>query len=192
MEGHFLLVPHGADLSSAISDAELSGWFRDIDARRIIFIVDACQSGQAIESTDKRLGPMNSRSFVQLAYDKGLIILAASQSDGAAIEAAEYSHGLLTYALFREGLQESKAAREGQRDISARDWFSYATARVPELQKSYMASAAAKGTVVAIVPGEENLDVGRRATQRPRAFFRRDAAELSFPVSRLRTQATTR
>lgn len=40
----------------------------------------------------------------QLAYDKGMIILAATQAADVALESEKIGQGLLTYALVQEGL----------------------------------------------------------------------------------------
>ncbi len=58
---------------------------------------------------------MGSRGLGQLAYDKAMRVLAASQADDVALEAQVKGegHGLLTYALVREGLLGRKAAGAG-------------------------------------------------------------------------------
>jgi hypothetical protein len=38
-------------------------------------VIDACNSGQALEAEEKRRGPMNSKGLAQLAYEKGMYIL---------------------------------------------------------------------------------------------------------------------
>ena len=35
-------------------------------------MIDACNSGQALEAEEKRRGPMNSKALAQLAYEKGI------------------------------------------------------------------------------------------------------------------------
>ena len=99
-----------------------------IDADRFLFVLDACNSGQALEAEEKRRGPMNSKGLAQLAYEKGMYILTAAQSYQAALEAAQLGHGYLTYALVEEGLKRGLADRDlkdGQ--VLAREWFNYAT-----------------------------------------------------------------
>ncbi len=78
-----------------------------LDAGHLLLIIDACNSGQALEAEEKRRGPMNSKGLAQLAYEKGMYILTAAQSFQAALEAAQLGHGLLTYALVEEGLKTS-------------------------------------------------------------------------------------
>src|SRR5260370_3933575 len=89
----------------SISDLELEQAVEGMDAGHLLLIIDACNSGQALEAEEKRRGPMNSKGLAQLAYEKGMYILTAAQSYQAALEAAQLGHGLLTYALVEEGLK---------------------------------------------------------------------------------------
>src|SRR5437870_13629049 len=82
-----------------------------IDAGQILLVIDACNSGQALEAEEKRRGPMNSKGLAQLAYEKGMYILTAAQSYQAAQEAEEFGHGLLTYVLIEAGLKKASADR---------------------------------------------------------------------------------
>ncbi|HEV2837052.1 MAG TPA: caspase family protein, partial [Pyrinomonadaceae bacterium] len=91
-------------LAHSISDLELESAVEGLDAGHLLLIIDACNSGQALEAEEKRRGPMNSKGLAQLAYEKGMYILTAAQSFQAALEAAQLGHGYLTYALVEEGL----------------------------------------------------------------------------------------
>src|SRR5215472_10344189 len=77
------------------------------------FVLDSCFSAQSVEANDFKPGPMGSRGLGQLAYDKRIRILAASQSDEVAHEYDYLQHGLLTYVLTHEGWR--KAKRTGSR-----------------------------------------------------------------------------
>ena len=48
---------------------------------------------------------MNSRGLAQLAYEKGMFVLTASQAYQAALESVQLGHGYLTYTLVNEGLK---------------------------------------------------------------------------------------
>jgi uncharacterized caspase-like protein len=114
-ESRFYLVPYDLGYSGAlsgvnltnvptllrhsISDRELERAVEGLDVSYLALIVDACNSGQALEDGERRMGPFNSKGLAQLAYDKGMYILAAAQGTQAALEAAELGHGLLTYSL---------------------------------------------------------------------------------------------
>src|SRR5437016_9407949 len=103
-------------------------------------IIDACNSGQALEAEEKRRGPMNSKGLAQLAYEKGMYILTAAQSYQAALEAAQLGHGFLTYVLVEEGLKKGEADAPSSRDgqVVVREWFDYAAERVPLMQVERM------------------------------------------------------
>jgi WD40 repeat protein len=159
-------------LDHAISDRELGGLLENIDAGWIALVIDACNSGQLLESDEARQGPFNSKGLAQLAWDKGMYVLTAAQSYQAALETSQLQHGYLTYALMEEGLNQRKADRNPEDgDIDIREWFDYAASRVPEMQRERSAEArilvqtpgGAKG------PSRGGADPG---VQTPRAFYR--------------------
>ena len=73
-------------LEHSISDEELERAVEGIDADKLLMVIDACNSGQALEAEERRRGPMNSKGLAQLAYEKGMYILTAAQSYQAAQE----------------------------------------------------------------------------------------------------------
>jgi WD40 repeat protein len=152
-------------LEHSISDAELEKLFEPLNAGQVILVLDACNSGQALEVEERRRGPMNSKGMAQLAYEKGMYVLTAAQSYQAAFEAAQLGHGLLTYALVQEGLQkgeaDSRAAHDGQ--IVVREWFDYAAERVPRMRLAQLKKARGLRVVA-----------GTADVQRPRVFYRRE------------------
>ncbi len=163
-------------LSHSISDIELEEAVEGLDAGHMLMIIDACNSGQALEAEEKRRGPMNSKGLAQLAYEKGMYILTAAQSYQAALEAAQLGHGLLTYALVEEGLKTPIADIEPKDGLlSAREWLDFATERVPQLQEEKMKETRGVGLAIAFTEGEQNIaDPQKRTLQRPRVFYRRD------------------
>ena len=127
----------------SISNDELSLWLRKLDAGRIAFIVDACHSAGAVESTEFKPGPMGSRGLGQLAYDKGMLILAATQVDRAAYEGTRLRQGFLTYALVKEGLEEAQADFDpADGTITLREWLNYGVVGVPHLFDNIVAGKA--------------------------------------------------
>jgi uncharacterized caspase-like protein len=118
-------------LAQAISTTELSFWLRQVDAGTVAIIIDACHSEGAVEPPGFKLGPFGSRGLGQLAFDKGMQVLAASQTEGVALESAMIEQGLLTYALVHDGLEAGWAAENGLITLSA--WLEYGADRVPEL-----------------------------------------------------------
>jgi uncharacterized caspase-like protein len=164
-------------LAHGISDVELEQAFEKVDAGRLMLVIDACNSGQALEAEEKRRGPMNSKGLAQLAYEKGMYILTAAQGYQAALEAAQLGHGFLTYALVEEGLKTpaaDTAPKDGQ--VVTREWLDYATLRVPQMQEAQMQEVRKAGRDLVFVEGEQNVrEIEKRSLQRPRVFYRRDA-----------------
>ena len=172
----YYLVPHK---SKAISDLDLEVAFEKVDAGNIMLLIDACQSGQALEAEEKRRGPMNSRGLAQLAYEKGMYILAAAQSDEDANEFKKLGHGLLTYTLIEEGLKQGRADTQPKdKQLTAREWLDYAVQRVPQL------------TIEAIAQFKEHKGRNIRfeeqtvTSQAPRAYYRRADVEDKWLMSK--------
>jgi WD40 repeat protein/uncharacterized caspase-like protein len=161
-------------LSHSISDVELETAVEGLDAGHLLLIIDACNSGQALEAEEKRRGPMNSKGLAQLAYEKGMYILTAAQSFQAALEAAQLGHGYLTYALVEEGLKTPVADAEPKDGVLiAREWLNFATERVPRMQEEKMAQG--RGLGIAFTEGEADVaEPQKRTVQRPRVFYRRE------------------
>ena len=163
-------------LAHSISDVELEESVEGLAASSLLMIVDACNSGQALEAEEKRRGPMNSKGLAQLAYEKGMYILTAAQSYQAALEAAQLGHGLLTYALVEEGLKTTAADNEPKDGVlNAREWLDFATERVPQMQEDKMKQSRGLGLDIAFTEGEQKIvDPEKRSVQRPRVFYRRE------------------
>ncbi len=173
-------------LSHSVSDIELEQAVESMDAGHLLLIIDACNSGQALEAEEKRRGPMNSKGLAQLAYEKGMYILTAAQSYQAALEAAQLGHGLLTYALIAEGLKTPVADRD-PRDgtLSAKEWLDFATERVPQIQEDKMKQARGVGLAIAFTEGEQHIaDPQKRSLQRPRVFYRRELEATPLVIAR--------
>jgi hypothetical protein len=144
-KGQFYLFPYdigssnnreidNALLSNAISSLELDYWMRDIDAGNFILVIDACNSAASVQGEGFKPGPMGSRGLGQLAYNKGMKVLAASEAEAVALESAELKHGLLTYALIEEGIGMSLADNSPRnRKINSKELLNYGQTRVPEL-----------------------------------------------------------
>jgi len=120
-------------LRSAISAEELTEWLRPIDAGEMTFILDSCDSASSVESNDFKPGPMGSPGLGQLAYDKRMRILAASQPNQAARESDVLHQGLLSYALTELGLKEGQAdwePKDGK--VMVGEWLAFAADAVPK------------------------------------------------------------
>ena len=142
-DGEFYVLPsdiqgscrdvNEALLKSAVSADELADWLRPIDAGQMTLILDACFSAESVQSGDFKPGPLGSKGLGQLAYDKRMRILAASQSDEVAHEYDSLHQGLLTYVLTHDGLDEGKADwRPKDGKITVGEWLAYAANAVPK------------------------------------------------------------
>ena len=134
---HFYLIPHDAKLGvpgSYVSEDDLNAALAPLDASHTALILDSCNSGKIVDSRDRR-GPLAARGLARLTYDKGMWVLAASQTAEEAKENTGLKHGLLTYALVEEGLKAWKAdpGKTGTIDLGA--WLRYAADRVPSLDR---------------------------------------------------------
>jgi WD40 repeat protein len=164
-------------LEHGISDEELERAVEGIDADKFLMVIDACNSGQALEAEEQRRGPMNSKGLAQLAYEKGMYILTAAQSYQAAQEASQLGHGFLTYALVEEGLKQAAADSDPKDgEVWVREWFDYASTRVPNMQLEKMKQARGVGLELSFVEGEKRAPaLERLVTQTPRVFYRRES-----------------
>jgi WD40 repeat protein/uncharacterized caspase-like protein len=206
-DGQFYLIPHDFGytgdrgrmteaafrllLDHQVSDRELELAFEKLDAGNLLMVIDACESGQALESEERRQGPMNSRGLAQLAYEKGIYILTAAQGYQAALETARLEHGYLTYALVEEALKTRAALTEQAGEIlTARAWLDYAADRVPQLleekrnQERLLRQRDRKDHDASGKKAEKE----ERETQRPRVFYRREPERIPFLIARPGTQ----
>lgn len=134
-------------LRRTISSDEFSLWMRDITAKEMLMIVDACHSSAAVQGDGFKPGPMGSRGLGQLAYDKGMRILTATQSDNVALEFKRLQHGLLTYALVKVGIEDGEADTEVEfKQLTAAEWLGFAVRAVPRLYEDIRAGK--RGVVI--------------------------------------------
>ena len=130
-----------------ISTKELSAWMQpsNIKAQKRILILDACNSGQAINELVKvgsdgqnYLAARNDDRAEQIkAIDKlneksGLFILAASASNQSAYEMGRYSQGLLTYSLLK-AIKQQPDILEDNKYLNVSRWFNAAEKTVSDM-----------------------------------------------------------
>ena len=157
-----------------------------VDAGNFVLVIDACNSAASVEADGFKPGPMGSRSLGQLAYDKAMRVLTASQAEAVALESRRLRHGLLTFALLHEGLAGGAADREPADEVVGfSELMKYAADRVPQLYDEIR-----DGTFVPQGRGfkVEFRPQGRVGTtslaQRPSLFdFSRGDQEVRLPVT---------
>jgi WD40 repeat protein len=187
----YYVAPYGlksletAEVSDhGLSDMELDQAFESIGADSMVMIIDACDSGQSLENNGQ--GPENSVGLGQLAYEKGMYILTASQADRPAKEAPQYQHGFLTFALVEEGLKQFRAddaPEDGK--VMLREWFDYAANEVPQL------GSDAQGVRRVTITDSDERNDSREESQHPKVFYRREMSADEFIVAeRLRPVAS--
>ena len=188
---------------NSISDEELSDSLETVDAGKMMMVIDACNSG-AIEGEEKRRGPMNSRGLAQFAYEKGMDILTASQSQQSALEGLKIKnkqgaiitiqHGLLTYALLQAFTQKD-ANKDRDNKITENEWLSYAVNQVPQLQLEAMKirsvenrgiteNAKKRAEIFFGNDDNKNLSPEKRGLQSPRLFSRRESEVNPFIIAK--------
>ena len=189
LRDRFYLVPHDmgkgnqlvrdfagltAIINNSISDEELVDSLHPLEADQLLVVIDACYSGQALESDEKRRGPMNTKGLAQLAYEKGIYVLTASESMEVAFEADALKHSYLAFALLEEGLKKRAADANTDGDIFLKEWFDYANQRVPEIRRMRQ---RARKELVEVESDEQNV-------QRPRVFYTREMGAKQFLIAR--------
>jgi hypothetical protein len=162
---------------------------RDVDAGDLVMIVDTCHSAATVEEPGFKPGPMGSRGLGQLAYDKGMRILAASQADDVALEVETLKQGLLTYALVQNGLEDEQA-RGADGRITMEDWLQYGANQVPKLYEDILKGKVPKLTAHSKDTSiDEELSGGTSSLKKPNAFqqpsffnFRKGQAQITFAI----------
>jgi hypothetical protein len=122
---------------------------------------------------------MGSRGLGQLAFDKGMRILTATQADNIALENGALKQGLLTYALIKDGVEAKQADFNPEdKTIKLSELLQYGVIRVPKLYeeiKSRRFGVTAPTTKV-VVNGSKQLEeviisaVAESKTQQPSLF----------------------
>ena len=126
-------------IPSLVNMDEMTMWLRIMDAAEIVLIIDACHAGASVETPNFKAGPLGDRGLGQLAYDKGIKILVATQAEDVAFEDSKLRHGLLTYTLAWpvEAMEQADGLVDGNLDgaISLDEWISYPIVRMPTLEE---------------------------------------------------------
>ena len=164
-------------LDHSVSDLELEDALKHVDVDQLLLVIDACNSGQALQSHETRRGPMNTRGLAQLAYEKGMYVLTASQSDEVAFESAGLKHSYLAHALVVEGIERGAADSDRNGQVFLKEWFDYATERVPRIGREKNQTGKQL----------EEVDADELRVQRPRVFNMREGGAERFVVASLTT-----
>lgn len=180
-QGDFYLIPGDGrwpdgsetpDLSTVFATADLVAPFQVMQAGEITLVIDACHSAASVADGRFKPGPMGDSGLGQLAFDKGIRILAATQADDVALEDARLGQGLLTYALAVDGLGAGHADLDAKGGIRIDEWLTYAVQRLPSLANDTRVgriTAAGNGTR-AITFNDIPANAPARRVQQPALF----------------------
>lgn len=119
--------------AKGISAKEIAEFSKNIKAQKQLFVLDACQSGGAMQSLASR-GAAEEKSIAQLARSTGTYFIAASGTEQFATEVKELGHGVFTYSII-EALKGMCKSQDGK--ITVNLLKSCVEDRVPELTKKY-------------------------------------------------------
>jgi WD40 repeat protein len=138
----FYLIPHDVtkmyeadDMLKrlGISANEIGEFSKNIKAQKQLFVIDACQSGGAMQTLASR-GASEEKAIAQLARSTGTYFIAASGTEQFATEVAELGHGVFTYAVI-EALKGSCKSQDGR--VTVNLLKSCVEDLVPELSKKH-------------------------------------------------------
>jgi uncharacterized caspase-like protein len=123
---------------SGISANEITEFSKEIKAQKQIFILDACQSGGALNQIASR-GAVEEKAIAVLARSTGTYFLVASNSEQLASEFAALGHGVFTYSLLL-GLT-GQADSDHDKKISIKELSMFVESKVPELSEQFKGNA---------------------------------------------------
>ncbi len=140
----FYLVPHDVTqvygdsrqlAEKGVSKADLEQWLPMIPARKQLMLLDACESGAALQNlTFAVRGGAEQKALAQLWRATGTAVIASTKGDHFAREMEEIGHGIFTKALL-DGIAEAKADINRNGIITSDELRSYLQEAVPELSR---------------------------------------------------------
>jgi WD40 repeat protein len=146
VERRFYLLPHEMQAETTleddvrkfgIADAALQDALRKIRAVKRIVILDACESGTALDVLARTLAAQRAALEV-LARAEGVFVIAAATRQQEAIEIPELGHGVLTYALLSGlGAKGAERATGAGGVVTMYGLLEYVGRKVPELAARY-------------------------------------------------------
>lgn len=123
----------------ALSATEIRQLTEQINAQKQLFLLDACQSGAALESAVAKRGVEEERAIAQLARSTGTFWITASGSTQYATEVESLGHGIFTYTML-EGLT-GKADGNKDGKLTVRELSLYIEDQVPVLTEKHKGTA---------------------------------------------------
>jgi WD40 repeat protein len=144
-KSEFYLVPHDvtkmyeADVelkAKGVSAKEIGEFSKNIRSQKQLFVLDACQSGGAVQSFAMR-GAAEEKAIAQLSRSTGTYFIAASGTEQFATEVSTLGHGIFTYSII-EALKGVCKSQDGRLTVNLLKGC--VEDMVPELSKKYKGS----------------------------------------------------
>ena len=118
-----------------LSATELKEICAGIEARKQLLIMDACQSGGAVETFALR-GAAEEKAILQLARSAGVVVLASAGAEQFASEVKTLGHGVFTYVLLQALTgQADGAPMDGK--ITIRELTAYVESEIPRVSEQH-------------------------------------------------------
>jgi WD40 repeat protein len=99
-------------LSACIRGSDLEAWLRGIEARRFVLVLDCCHAAASVQEGGFLPAPLGNPGFGQLSYDKGMLVIAATEFYGSVRVTGEEGASPLTSAI-EEGARNIRGTRGG-------------------------------------------------------------------------------
>ncbi len=143
-KAEFYLIPWGITnlynnqmlQNKGISARQLQTYSKEIKAQKQLFLLDACQSGGAVEYLSSR-GSEEEKAIAQLAHSTGTYFITASGSQQLAGEFEALGHGVFTYAV----LQALNGDASIDNKVTVKELTLFVEEKVPEISKKYKGNA---------------------------------------------------
>lgn len=181
---NFRLDLASGGVSGAVSDLELTKVLEALNAAQVIVVLDACESGAPLEA---RVGPFNFKGFAQMAYDKGIFVISATQSTSDAHESDDLCHAQFTYILVEDGLVSTLADwRPVDKLITAKEWLQYGAENGAPVTPNKNCAQPPGSIPLGAAPAKHTGQTKRLWEQTPRLFLPDIYSGFDFTVSDLR------
>lgn len=125
--------------AKGLSSQELQDAIRNVGAQKVLVLLDACKSGEALAAFAGR-GVEDRKALAMLARATGVHVMAASTKDQQASEVKDLGHGVFTYTIL-QGLSGKAAGSPGPGAVTVRKLLAYVEDQLPEISQKYRAQA---------------------------------------------------
>ncbi|MFH0992128.1 MAG: caspase family protein [bacterium] len=124
--------------TKGISAKMLREYCAGIKAQKQLVVIDACQSGGAVETFAMR-GAAEEKAMMQLGRSAGVVVLSSTGTEQFASEFKQLGHGVFTYALLK-GIDGAADGSPLDGKITVKEIEAYLNEMVPELTAQYRGS----------------------------------------------------